>query len=185
MVCLDRCTKIRRLCITSKVDEDVSGLGCGEARLIIDNTPLFGRVGGPNIWKQYVSVHMSHLDIGEPGGVVRHTGYATNHRRSNRRGPTGTDQVRMVWERLTAIGTDATVLTLGIGSVYASEGEQPCIGIGWLSYASLGDTARQTCSTLANVGCLVRIREVSGPLLHRSLTLDTRGGRRGVCLAVA
>lgn len=113
-------------------------------------------------------------DIGEPGGVVRRTGYLTNHN-VFRRGLTGTDQVRVVWERLTAGGTDATVLTLGIGSVDASEGGQPCIGIGWLSYASLGETARHACSTLADVGCLVRVREVSGPLLHRSLTLDTRG----------
>lgn len=60
---------------------------------------------------------MSHFEIGEPGGVVRHTGDVTNHRRSHRRGSTGTDQVGVVWESLTAIRTDATVLTLGIGSV--------------------------------------------------------------------
>jgi hypothetical protein len=137
MICLDRCTKVRRPCITSKVDEDVFGLGGRKTRLVVDHTPLLGRVGGPNI------------------------GYVTNHRRSNRRGPTGTDKVCVVWERLTAKGTDATVLT-----------------------ASLWDTAGKACSTLANVGCLVRIREVPGPLLHRSLTLDTRGRwRRGVCLA--
>lgn len=49
MICLDRCTEIRRLCITVEVDEDVSGLGIGKARLVVDNTPLLGRVDGPNI----------------------------------------------------------------------------------------------------------------------------------------
>ncbi|CAG1982242.1 unnamed protein product [Fusarium graminearum] len=93
MICLDRCTKVRRLCIASKVDEDVLRLGGGKTRLVIDHTPLLGRVGGPNIWKRYVSAHMSHLRYWGTRGVVRHTGYATNHRRSNRRGPTGTDQV--------------------------------------------------------------------------------------------
>jgi hypothetical protein len=68
MICLDRCTKVRRPCITSKVDEDVFGLGGRKTRLVVDHTPLLGRVGGPNIWKRYVSVYMSHMGYWGTGG---------------------------------------------------------------------------------------------------------------------
>lgn len=49
MVCLDRCAKKRRLSIASEEDDDISGFGSGKARLVINDTPLFCRVGGPDV----------------------------------------------------------------------------------------------------------------------------------------
>jgi hypothetical protein len=45
MVCLDGCPKKRGFGIAGEEDDNISGFGSGKTRLMINDTPLFRRVG--------------------------------------------------------------------------------------------------------------------------------------------